>query len=136
MQTRDALTTAATSPPIDPEPGRYRMRTAAHFLPSIPSFRLLFDPTSPLSPFCLVSHPRFSILRVAFVMPHSLIQTLFRSTYNHFQHELVRMYGALTLAQVREVAARHGTAVKNLALFCFCDLPRLCCHDTLLAALV
>lgn len=33
-------------------------------------------------------------------MPHSLIQTLFGSAYNHSQHELVRMYGALTLAQV------------------------------------
>lgn len=36
---------------------------------------------------------------IAFVLPHSLVSTLFGSTYNHFQHELVRMYGALTLAQ-------------------------------------
>ncbi|CAM9764074.1 unnamed protein product [Ascophyllum nodosum] len=32
-------------------------------------------------------------------MPHSLVRILFGSKYDHFQHELVRMYGALTLAQ-------------------------------------
>lgn len=38
--------------------------------------------------------------RMAFGMPHSMVRILFGSRYDHFQHELVRMYGALTLAQV------------------------------------
>lgn len=39
--------------------------------------------------------------RLAFATPHKLVQTLFGQSYDHFQHELVRMYGAMTLAQVR-----------------------------------
>lgn len=61
-------------------------------------------------------------------MPHSLIKTLFGSAYNHFQHELVRMYGALTLAQVRKgaCAARHGG--KKLLYCLFWNLPRSICQ--------
>lgn len=43
----------------------------------------------------------FAFGRLAFATPHKLIQTLFGQSYDHFQHELVRMYGAMSLAQVR-----------------------------------
>ncbi|CAM9667036.1 unnamed protein product, partial [Choristocarpus tenellus] len=36
---------------------------------------------------------------LAFIIPHSLVDALFSTKYDHFVHELARMYGALTLAQ-------------------------------------
>ena len=57
--------------------------------------------------------------RLAFATPHKLVQTLFGQSYDHFQHELVRMYGAMTLAQVR---ARVCTAFR----LCLCVVVCMC----------
>ncbi|CAM9554209.1 unnamed protein product [Discosporangium mesarthrocarpum] len=41
-------------------------------------------------------------------MPHSLVEVLFQTKYDHFVHELARMYGALTLAQGWVVYRMHS----------------------------
>jgi hypothetical protein len=49
----------------------------------------------------LVAHAVVSIALggLSFILPHGLMRWLFGGVYSHELHEVVRMYGALTLAQ-------------------------------------